>query len=201
MPWCVCLHDCVCSVFLCGLVRQAIGPFLQNVPHSWRQLPTANSIPGGFLRPDKLNLTVIRLISPFSCRCCLPGRAAADSPTSVYSCPRQKAFHRLSARHSDLALRDAARVEPVMRGCKFRCGVQSLIKNLNSCQTSEEWLTFSSCFFSVQTFSIVAFAISKHCTKTGSTREEHDALHWFFLSFFFDSLKTDSDLTAMVVRF
>ena len=114
-------RECVCvrSMALCGIVRQAIGPFLQNVPHSWRQLPTANSIPGVFLRPDKLNLTVIRLISPFSCRYCLPRQGRETALPPVYSCPRQKAFHRLSSLPSDLALRNAARVKPVMQGCKF----------------------------------------------------------------------------------
>lgn len=73
------LYDCVC---VCARMlytpmwncETSNLPFLQNVLHSWRQLPAANSIPGFFfLRPDKLNLTVIWVISPFRCRYCLPG--------------------------------------------------------------------------------------------------------------------------------
>lgn len=90
---------CVCVCYMCVCTQRVSmwdcetsnWPLLQNVLHSWRQLPTANSIPGGFLRPDKLNLTVIRLISPFRCRYCLPGRAARQ-PYLCLQLPETKSF-------------------------------------------------------------------------------------------------------------
>lgn len=90
--WCVIVYVCVfmphASVWNCETSNL---PLLQNVLHSWRQLPTANSIPGVFLRPDKLNLTVIRLISPFRSRYCLPGRAARQ-PYLCLQLPETKSF-------------------------------------------------------------------------------------------------------------
>lgn len=128
--WLVFVCVCVCtqhvSMWDC---ETSNWPLLLNVLHSWRQLPTANSIPGGFLRPDKLNLTVIRLISPFSCRYCLPGCAARQpylclqlSETKSFSSPVISSLRPCTQRHSE-----GERVKPVMRGCKFRCGVQSLL--------------------------------------------------------------------------
>lgn len=91
--------------------------------HSWVFLSLSF-----FLRPDNLNLTVIRLISPFSCCYCLPG-SAARQPYLCLQQPETKSFSSpvissLGALHS----RDAAGVKPVMQGCKTRCGVQAAVK-------------------------------------------------------------------------
>lgn len=84
---CVCVHAaCLCV----ELWDKQFAPFTKcpafmetaaySKFHSW-----------GFLRPDKLNLTVIRLISPFRSRYCLPGRAARQ-PYLCLQLPETKSF-------------------------------------------------------------------------------------------------------------
>lgn len=97
-PFKVLAMQCVCPSMCVYMQRVSMWdcetsnlPLLQNVLHSWRQLPTANSILWGYLRSDKLNLTVIRLISPFRCRYCLPGRAARQ-PYLCLQLPETKSF-------------------------------------------------------------------------------------------------------------
>lgn len=71
---CVCVCARACCIPLCGIVRQAICPFYKmsciHGDSCLQQIPFLGSF---FLRPDKLNLTVIWVISPFRCRYCLPG--------------------------------------------------------------------------------------------------------------------------------
>lgn len=90
-------------------------------------MPTAHSIPG-FLRPDELKLSVIWLISPFSGRCCLPGR-------QLYLCLQQPETKSFSS-PVIFSLRNTARVKPVGQACEMRCGVQEPIGSLDSCQVS-----------------------------------------------------------------
>lgn len=135
-PWsnasgvCVCISACVRSTSLCGIVRQAIGPFHKmsciHGDSCLQQIPFLVF----FLRPDKLNLAVIRLISPFSCRYCLPGSVAKQpylclqlSETKSFSSPVISSLRPCTRRDTACA---RSRVKPVMWGCKFRCGVQSI---------------------------------------------------------------------------
>lgn len=96
-PECVCA--CVCHYV--GLRDKQFAPFTKcpafigtaaySEFHSWVSFFFLFNF---FKAWQELNLTVIRLISPFRCRLLSGRQEQRDSPTSVYSSPKQKAFHR-----------------------------------------------------------------------------------------------------------